>query len=188
MKGLRKVLLLVMVLVIALSAFGVAGAAESKVKVALVLSGFLGDKSFNDSAYEGLERSIKEFGIDLKVLESKVPSDWESNLVAMAAEGYDLVLGCSTQLQEIIAKHAPDFPDVKFGIIDGVVKAPNVMSAIFAQNEGSFLAGAAAATMRSASMSRPESVSSMMAIFGSSMAICRISARFFSPPEKPSFR
>ena len=88
MKGLRKVLLLVMVLVIALSAFGVAGAAESKVKVALVLSGFLGDKSFNDSAYEGLERSIKEFGIDLKVLESKVPSDWESNLVAMAA-GHD---------------------------------------------------------------------------------------------------
>ena len=145
MKGLRKVLLLVMVLVIALSAFGVAGAAEAKVKVALVLSGFLGDKSFNDSAYEGLERSIKEFGIELKVLESKVPSDWESNLVAMAAEGYDLVLGCSTQLQEIIANHAPDFPDVKFGIIDGVVKAPNVMSAIFAQNEGSFLAGAAAA-------------------------------------------
>ena len=87
MKGLRKVLLLVMVLVIALSAFGVAGAAESKVKVALVLSGFLGDKSFNDSAYEGLERSIKEFGIELKVLESKVPSDWESNLVAQSAEG-----------------------------------------------------------------------------------------------------
>jgi hypothetical protein len=42
------------------------------------------------------------------------------------------------------------------------------------------------ATMRSASMSRPESVSSMRAILGSSMAIWRISQRFFSPPEKPS--
>ncbi len=36
-------------------------------------------------------------------------------------------------------------------------------------------------------MSRPESVSSSIASFGSSTAICRISLRFFSPPEKPSF-
>src|SRR5437868_14984376 len=43
------------------------------------------------------------------------------------------------------------------------------------------------ATIFSASMSRPESVSSRMASFGSSTAICRISLRFFSPPEKPSF-
>ena len=44
------------------------------------------------------------------------------------------------------------------------------------------------ATIRSASMSRPESVSSSTAIFGFSIAICRISTRFFSPPEKPSLR
>src|SRR3954470_10975905 len=44
------------------------------------------------------------------------------------------------------------------------------------------------ATVRSASMSRPESVSSSTAISGSSIAIWRISARFFSPPEKPSLR
>jgi hypothetical protein len=43
------------------------------------------------------------------------------------------------------------------------------------------------ATMRSASMSSPESVSSRMASFGSSIAIWKISLRFFSPPEKPSF-
>src|SRR5207237_680760 len=43
------------------------------------------------------------------------------------------------------------------------------------------------ATILSASMSRPESVSSRIANFGSSTAICRISFRFFSPPEKPSF-
>ncbi len=44
------------------------------------------------------------------------------------------------------------------------------------------------ATVLSASMSSPESVSSRTAIFGSSSAICSISMRFFSPPEKPSFR
>ena len=43
------------------------------------------------------------------------------------------------------------------------------------------------ATTRSASMSRPESVSSRIASLGSSTAICRISFRFFSPPEKPVF-
>lgn len=122
-----------------------AGEAKEPMKVALVLAGFLGDKSFNDSAYEGILQAEKDFGIEVKVMESKVPSDWESNLVAMAAADYDLVIGVSTQLQDIIKKHAPEFPDVKFGIIDGVVDEPNVVSAIFAQNEGSFLAGAAAA-------------------------------------------
>lgn len=116
-----------------------------KLKVALVYSGFLGDKSFNDSAHEGAMRAVEEFGIELKELESKEPTEWESNFVAMAAEGYDLVIGVSTQFQEIMAKHCPEFPDTKFAIIDGVVPGDNIVSSTFAQNEGSFLAGAAAA-------------------------------------------
>ncbi|HOO63987.1 MAG TPA: BMP family ABC transporter substrate-binding protein, partial [Synergistaceae bacterium] len=67
-------------------------ASAEPVKVALVLAGFLGDKSFNDSAYEGLEQAMQDFGIEVKVMESKNPGDWESNVMAMAASGYDLVL------------------------------------------------------------------------------------------------
>jgi basic membrane protein A len=145
MKSLKKFVLFAFVAAFVLAVSCGSAFAADKVRVALVLSGFLGDKSFNDSAYEGLKRAESEFGIELKVLESMNPADWESNLVAMAAENYDLVVGASTQLQEIIANYAGEFPDVKFAIVDGVVKAPNVMSAIFAQNEGSFLAGAAAA-------------------------------------------
>ncbi len=118
---------------------------EEKLKVALIYSGFLGDKSFNDSAHEGAMRAVEDFGIELKELESKEPTEWESNFVAMAAEGYDLVVGVSTQFQEIMAKHCPEFPDTKFAIIDGVVPGDNIVSSTFAQNEGSFLAGAAAA-------------------------------------------
>lgn len=123
------------------------GTVENKqpIKVAVVLSGFLGDKSFNDSAWEGVKRAQEEFGIEPKVLESKNPSDWESNLVAVASDNYDLVIAVSTQFQEFLEKHAPEFPNVKFALIDGVVNQPNVVSAVFAQNEGSFLAGAAAA-------------------------------------------
>ncbi|HAE92168.1 MAG TPA: BMP family ABC transporter substrate-binding protein [Tissierella sp.] len=118
---------------------------KDKLKVALVYAGFLGDKSFNDSAHEGAMRAVKDFGIEFKELESKEPTEWESNFVAMAAEGYDLVIGVSTQFQEIMAKHCPEFPDTKFAIIDGVVPGDNIVSSTFAQNEGSFLAGAAAA-------------------------------------------
>lgn len=118
---------------------------EKKLKVALVYAGFLGDKSFNDSAHEGALRAVKDYGIELKEMESKEPTEWESNFVAMAADGYDLVIGVSTQLQEIMAKHAPEFPNTKFALIDGVTAGDNVVSSTFAQNEGSFLAGAAAA-------------------------------------------
>lgn len=120
-------------------------AGGKKLKVALVYAGFLGDKSFNDSAHEGALRAVKDYGIELKEMESKEPTEWESNFVAMAADGYDLVVGVSTQLQEIMAKHAPEFPNTKFALIDGVTAGDNVVSSTFAQNEGSFLAGAAAA-------------------------------------------
>lgn len=119
--------------------------AGKPLKVALVYSGFLGDKSFNDSAHEGALKAVKELGIELKEMESKEPTEWESNFVAMASDGYDLVIGVSTQFEEIIKKHAPEFPNTKFALIDGVVKGDNVVSSTFAQNEGSFLAGAAAA-------------------------------------------
>lgn len=121
------------------------GNGEEPTKVAVVLAGFLGDKSFNDSAWEGVQRAEEEFNLEVKVMESSVPADWETNLVAMAQGGYDLVIGVSSQIEEPIEKHAAEFPDTKFVIIDGVVKEDNVVSAVFAQNEGSFLAGAAAA-------------------------------------------
>lgn len=127
---------------------GASAAAEptgKPMKVALIYAGFLGDKSFNDSAHEGALRAVEELGVEIKELESKEPAEWESNFVAMAAEGYDLVIGVSTQFQDIMTKHCPEFPDVKFALIDGVVPGDNIVSSTFAQNEGSFLAGAAAA-------------------------------------------
>ena len=127
------------------AAGGTTEGGKKKLRIAIVHAGFLGDKSFNDSANEGIKKAMAEYDIEVKTLESKVPSDWETNVVSMASEGYDLVIGNSSQFQDIIKKHAPEFPNVKFAIIDTVVDEPNVMSVVFAQNEGSFLAGAAAA-------------------------------------------
>lgn len=117
-----------------------------KFKVALIYSGFLGDKSFNDLAHAGAVKAEEELGIEFTELESGEAADWEANFVAMADAGCDLVIGVSTQFLEIMEKHCPNYPDTKFALIDGVSEAgDNVASTLFAQNEGSFLAGAAAA-------------------------------------------
>ncbi|MBS6396865.1 MAG: BMP family ABC transporter substrate-binding protein [Clostridiales bacterium] len=121
-------------------------AAEEPLKVALIYSGFLGDKSFNDLAHEGAMMAKEKYGIEVQELESGEAADWEANFVAMADAGYDMVIGVSTQFLEIMQKHCPEYPDTKFALIDGVADAgDNVVSTLFAQNEGSFLAGAAAA-------------------------------------------
>ncbi len=127
------------------AASGTSTTSGKKIKVALVLTGSLGDKSYNDSCYAGLQRAQKKYGIEVKVLESNNSSDWPTNLISMASAGYDLVIASSTQLEDTLKKEAPNFPDVKFGIIDDEVKGDNVISAIFAQNQASFLVGAAAA-------------------------------------------
>ncbi|RCW43758.1 MULTISPECIES: BMP family protein [unclassified Halanaerobium] len=143
---MRKIFSVLLVLALFVGVFSLNVMAQnSDMRVALVLSGFLGDQSFNDSSYEGLKRAQEEYGFELKVLESGVSSEWEQNLIAMASAGYDLVVANTTQFQQIVKNNAPMFPDTKFALIDGVVDLPNVVSAVFAQNEGSFLAGAAAA-------------------------------------------
>lgn len=122
------------------------GTEDAPVKVALIYSGFLGDKSFNDLAHNGAMMAKEKYGVEIQELESGEAADWEANFVAMADADYDLVIGVSTQFLDIMKKHCPDYPDTKFALIDGVSDAgDNVVSTLFAQNEGSFLAGAAAA-------------------------------------------
>lgn len=116
-----------------------------KVKVAVVYTGNLGDQSYNDSCNMGATRAIEDFGIELKNLEGTTPDEWEQNFIAAAQAGYDLVICSSSNLQPYLEKYGADYPDVKFAIIDTTVDGDNVVSVSFAQNEGSFLAGAAAA-------------------------------------------
>src|SRR5690606_28875500 len=66
---------------------------NKKLKIAVVFdSGGLGDKSFNDSAFRGLERAEKDFGIEIMQVVSNSDNDYESNLKGMADKGADLVI------------------------------------------------------------------------------------------------
>jgi len=123
-------------------------AAEKPLKVGIVLSiGGLGDKSFNDSAYRGLENAKKDLGIEFKYVEPASPSEDEGYLREYAEAGYDLVIATGFLMKDATEKVAKDFPDVKFALIDEVSTLPNVSSLVFAEHHVSFLVGALAAMM-----------------------------------------
>ena len=124
--------------------------AQEPKKVALILAGNLGDKSFNDLGNSGLQKAKEEFGdrIEVKVLESPNQADYEPNVVAMAEAGYDLIIGLSTNLQPAIENTSPKYPNTLFALNDGVLKdngLKNQISIQYAQNQSAFLMGAAAA-------------------------------------------
>ncbi len=123
---------------------------KKSVKVGLAYDiGGRGDKSFNDAAAAGLEKVKDDLDLDIKDLSAKADepaSDKEERLRLLADGGYNPVIAVGFAYAEPLAKVAKEFPDVKFGIIDGVVEnATNVSNLVFAEEQGSFLVGAAAA-------------------------------------------
>ncbi len=107
-------------------------------------TGGLGDKSFNDSAWAGVQMAVKKFGITANVIQSYEQADYIPNLTA-AAQVSDVVIAVGFMMQDALAKVAPQFPNTKFIFIDGVVKAPNVENFLFKEQEGAFLVGYLAA-------------------------------------------
>ena len=105
--------------------------------------GGLGDKSFNDSAWEGIQKAGKEFGVEPVILQSTKQEDYEANIGNMA-QSVDLSIAVGFLMQQAMTAAADQYPDMKFGLIDEVVEKPNVMSVTFKEHEGSFLVGAIA--------------------------------------------
>jgi len=107
--------------------------------------GGLGDKSFNDSAYAGLLRARDKLGAQILVLQSKSAADYQPNLTVLANEDYDEVFAIGFLMNKDLSEVAQDYAQGHFAIIDAVSDQPNVASATFREQDGSFLAGALAA-------------------------------------------
>ena len=105
----------------------------------------LGDKSFNDSAYAGLQAAKRAFGADIEVLESKSAADYQPNLTVLADEDYDQIIAVGFLMSKDLKTIALNYPKRHFAIVDAVVDEPNVSSVVFREQEGAFLAGALAA-------------------------------------------
>ncbi|MEH7388677.1 BMP family lipoprotein [Bacillus sp. JJ1474] len=124
---------------------------ESAFSVAMVTDvGGVDDKSFNQSAWEGLQEFGKNNGLEegkggYNYLQSKSDADYSTNLNKLSREGFNLVFGVGFLMVEDINTIAGQQKDTHFGIIDGVVEQPNVVSVLFKEQEAAFLAGVAAA-------------------------------------------
>jgi basic membrane protein A len=123
-------------------------------KVGLVSDvGRFNDKSFNQSALEGLKRAESDLGVTGRAVESRQTSDYVPNLSSLARQRYDVTIAVGFLLADPLNLAAKRFPDANFAIIDYSVQAPpfksnaNVQGLTFATNENSYLVGCMAAMM-----------------------------------------
>jgi basic membrane protein A and related proteins len=142
--------------------------AAAKLKVGLVTDvGGVNDKSFNQSAWAGVQKAAAEFGIDANFIESKQPTDYEKNIDQFATENYDVIITVGFLMGDATAAKAKQYPNIKFAVIDNAyfptkgspscddtVKdcyddggLKNVTSLMFQEDEVGYLAGVLAAGM-----------------------------------------
>ena len=125
------------------------GAAE-KIKVGLVTDvGGVNDGSFNQSAWEGLQKAEADLGIEVKYLESKGDADYTPNIETFVDEEYDLIICVGYMLAAATMEAAEAYPDQQFAIIDDATCAelPNVTCLMFKQEQSSYLVGYVAGMM-----------------------------------------
>jgi basic membrane protein A len=103
------------------------------------------DKSFNEAAYNGMEKWKKDTGKKYLEFEVSSESQREQAIRRMAEKGASPIIAMSFSQASAIEKVAKEFPKLQFAIIDDEVKLPNVQSVIFKEHEGSFLVGVMAA-------------------------------------------
>ena len=124
------------------------GQPAGPLRVALVLDvGGVDDKSFNAAAYRGLLQAEKDLGVQGKFVESHTPADYKTNLTQFASQGFSLVFAVGYKMEDALAEVAPQFPEVKFAIVDGNAPTlPNCQAVQFKEEQGTFLAGFLAAS------------------------------------------
>lgn len=109
----------------------------------IVATGGLGDRSFNDSGYAGVEQAYEKLGIQFDYVEPNEIAEYESHERSFAQTGkYDLIVGLGFDQADAMSQVAADFPDQKWLLIDGVIEGmDNVRSITFKDYEKTFLIG-----------------------------------------------
>ncbi len=145
------------VVVAAIAALAVSGSsdaasAQKTYKFGLVSDvGRFNDRSFNQSALEGLKRARTQLKAQIRPVESRQTSDYVPNLASLARQKYDLTTSVGFLLADSTNTVAKRFPQSKFAIVDYSVNAlpfnknKNVQGLTFATNENSYMIGCLAA-------------------------------------------
>jgi basic membrane protein A len=112
--------------------------------------GEIDDKSFNQSAWEGVEQAAAELGAFTKYVETKDAKDYASNIALFADKGYDVIVTVGFAMGDATLAAAAEYPEVDFiGVDQGQWggEVANVAGLIFPEDKAGFLAGALAAQM-----------------------------------------
>ena len=112
------------------------------------------DKSFNESAYNGLKAAQDSLGIQINTAESSSDTDFVPNVEAMVSDGCTLIIGVGFNLEQAIHKSAEQNTDLHYALVDSsftdgqeTVTLENGRPLLFNTAEAAFLAGYAAAGM-----------------------------------------
>ena len=118
-------------------------AADDEFKIGLITDvGGVNDGSFNQSAWEGLEKAGEELGVEVNYLESATDADYQPNMETFVDEDYDLIISVGYMLADATREAAEANPDTKFAIIDdSSIDLPNVTSLMFKAEQASCLVG-----------------------------------------------
>lgn len=149
MNKIRSIQMAVLGLILVMSFALPALAADMKIAMVTDVGG-VNDQSFNQSAWEGLKRAEKDFGIKVAYKESKQDADYAPNMETLTDAGYDLIWGIGFLMGDAIKETAELNPDQKYAIIDfayGDETPKNVACAVFQEEEPSFLVGYIAGKM-----------------------------------------
>uniref|UniRef100_UPI00260D5D2E BMP family ABC transporter substrate-binding protein n=1 Tax=Oceanispirochaeta sp. TaxID=2035350 RepID=UPI00260D5D2E len=125
-------------------------AVVEKTSVTMVTDvGGVNDQSFNQSAWEGLQRAGNELNLDVSYKESKQNADYMPNMESALDDGNDLIWGIGFMMADAIMEAAQNNPDQKYAIIDSAFEdsPPNLVGVVFQAAQGSYLVGYIAGRM-----------------------------------------
>ena len=111
--------------------------------------GKINDKSFNQSAWEGVQQAEKDLGAKIQYIETTDAKDYAKNIATFGDEGYDVIVTVGFNLGEATDAAAATYPNVKFIGVDQFQAAdvPGVAGLGFPEDQAGFLVGALAAMM-----------------------------------------
>ena len=111
-------------------------------------TGGIDDRSFNQNAWEGLQRAEQELGISIKFLESSTEEDYARNIQQFINEGCDLIVTVGFLLGDATKEFAEANPDQRFVIVDFAYDPalPNVEGLVYDTAPAAMMAGYAAAS------------------------------------------
>lgn len=124
---------------------------DNPLKVAFVVHGTLGDKSFLDSAAAGLQRAEAELSVDVTIIEAGLDRGrWQPALADATDQGFDIVIAGTWEMTGFMAELAPDYPETKFIIFDDAPdfsagNLGNILAINYRVSTAAYLAGYAAA-------------------------------------------